>query len=130
MNQKRISEHTAVHPIIPSLYVGDWRNDMKNSKLLRQNANDGRIPLYDHDDHIFWKHREQCPRYNVEESGKILGKYDRGERDEYLETEMSQRHDKYRSRLMKYESNIKCPSDNVDENTRNKSTIDVKIIFE
>ncbi|KAK3093061.1 hypothetical protein FSP39_010612 [Pinctada imbricata] len=57
--RERVPEYSRLHPVVPQLYVQEWKTDMKNRKLIMQNAEIGGVPKYEHDENLFLDKREQ-----------------------------------------------------------------------
>lgn len=79
----RVPKYARLHPMIPRLYVPEWKQDMKNRKLILRNADLGGVPHYEHDDALFLEKREQF-FYNVEDRMRVAAKVVLPHRNEML----------------------------------------------
>jgi len=95
----RIPEYSRNHPIVPKLYVPEWKTDMKNRSIITQNAHLGGIPNFEHDENLFLEKREQM-HYNVEEWNRIQEKIEIPPRAELLRPDFHHETSKYQSELM------------------------------
>ncbi|XP_059149583.1 uncharacterized protein LOC131936559 [Physella acuta] len=98
-SEPRIPEYSRSHPIIPKLYVQDWKKDMANRDLITKNAYLGGIPNYEHDENLFLEKREQT-HYNVEEWNRVQEKLTIPPRSELLRPDFHHETSKYQSELM------------------------------
>lgn len=97
--RQRVPESSRLHPVIPRLYVPEWKTDMKNRELIIKNAELGGIPHYEHDENIFLEKREQM-KYNVEDRNRVESKYCMPHRSTLLRPEFHHETSKYQSELM------------------------------
>jgi len=95
----RIPESSRLHPIIPQLYVQEWKSDMKNRTLITENARLGGIPNYEHDESLFLEKREQV-HYNVENANRVECKYQIPSREKLLRPDFHSEMSRYQSELM------------------------------
>ncbi|KAJ8308277.1 hypothetical protein KUTeg_013151 [Tegillarca granosa] len=75
-----VPESSRLHPVIPRLYVPEWKTDMKNRELII-------------------KKREQM-KYNVEDRNRVESKYCMPHRSTLLRPEFHHETSKYQSELM------------------------------
>ncbi|XP_064601825.1 uncharacterized protein LOC135467858 [Liolophura sinensis] len=71
--RQRIPQYSKQHPVIPHLYVPEWKTDMRNRNLIIKNASSGGVPHYEHDENLFLEKREQM-MYNVENRNRVESK--------------------------------------------------------
>merc|ERR1712142_979514 len=95
----RVPESSRLHPIIPPLYVQEWKTDMRNRELITQNAKLGGIPTFEHDENLFLEKREQM-YYNVENANRVENKYQIPERAKLLRPDFHSEMSRYQSELM------------------------------
>ncbi|GFO10219.1 testis-expressed sequence 43 protein-like [Plakobranchus ocellatus] len=95
----RIPEYSRAHPIVPKLYVPQWKTDMPNRSIITQNAELGGIPNYEHDENLFLEKREQM-HYNVENWTRVEGKIAIPPRAELLRPDFHHETSRYQSELM------------------------------
>jgi len=97
--EKRVPEFSALHSIVPQRYVPEWNHDMKNRKLIVENAELGGVPHFEHDDNLFLGKREQV-HYNVEDRNRVQAKYDLPPREVMLNPPFAHHTSKYQASLM------------------------------
>ncbi|ESO86867.1 hypothetical protein LOTGIDRAFT_235241 [Lottia gigantea] len=97
--QSRVPSYSRNHPMIPRLYVQEWKTDMRNRELINKNAELGRIPHYEHDENLFLDKREQMS-YNVEDRHRVDSKYKMPSRSKLLRPNFHHETSKYQSSLM------------------------------
>ncbi|GFS10010.1 testis-expressed sequence 43 protein-like [Elysia marginata] len=95
----RIPEYSRSHPIVPKLYVPEWKTDMPNRSIITENANLGGIPNFEHDENLFLEKREQM-HYNVEDWTRVEGKITIPPRAELLRPDFHHETSRYQSELM------------------------------
>ncbi|RUS74052.1 hypothetical protein EGW08_018179 [Elysia chlorotica] len=95
----RIAEYSRAHPIVPKLYVPEWKTDMPNRTIITENAKLGGIPNYEHDENLFLEKREQM-HYNVENQTRIQGKIIIPPRAELLRPDFHHETSRYQSEIM------------------------------
>ncbi|XP_076442416.1 sperm-associated microtubule inner protein 10-like [Babylonia areolata] len=95
----RVPQYSRLHPVIPRLYVQEWKMDMKNRELITQNARLGGIPNFEHDENLFLEKREQM-YYNVEDANRVINKYKIPERAKLLRPDFHSEMSRYQSELM------------------------------
>lgn len=95
----RVPEYSRSHPIIPKLYVQEWKTDMPNRSIITQNASFGGVPNYEHDENLFLEKREQM-HYNSEDWIRVQGKIKIPQREELLRPDFHHETSKYQSELM------------------------------
>ncbi|PAA76923.1 hypothetical protein BOX15_Mlig010259g3 [Macrostomum lignano] len=98
-NDVRIPWHSQAHPVIPKLYVQEWRQDMRNRELINTNAAIGMIPNHEHDDSLYLDRREQLV-YNVEERARVDSKYEVPPREAMMKPPNHSSHSRYKSSLV------------------------------
>ncbi|XP_060083553.1 testis-expressed protein 43-like, partial [Ylistrum balloti] len=98
-SRPRIPEYSRLHPVVPRLYVQEWKTDMKNRELIVKNAELGGIPHVEHDENMFLEKREQM-HYNVEDRNRVEGKYKMPSRARLLQPDFHHETSKYQSELM------------------------------
>ncbi|KAK6182697.1 hypothetical protein SNE40_010321 [Patella caerulea] len=97
--EARVPSFSRAHPIIPRLYVQEWKTDMKNRELIIKNAHPGRVPHYEHDENLFLDKREQMA-YNVEDRNRVESKYKMPSRSKLLRPDFHHETSRYQSSLM------------------------------
>ncbi|XP_005106951.1 uncharacterized protein LOC101851760 isoform X2 [Aplysia californica] len=95
----RIPEYSRSHPIVPKLYVPEWKTDMQNRSIITENATLGGIPNYEHDENLFLEKREQM-HYNVEDWTRVEEKINIPPRAELLRPNFHHETSRYQSELM------------------------------
>ncbi|KAL8605776.1 hypothetical protein ACOMHN_059341 [Nucella lapillus] len=95
----RVPEFSRLHPIIPKLYVQEWKTDMKNRRLITENAGVGGVPNFEHDESLFLEKREQV-YYNVENANRVINKYKIPDRAKLLRPDFHSELSRYQSELM------------------------------
>ncbi|CAL1528409.1 unnamed protein product [Lymnaea stagnalis] len=95
----RVPEYSRSHPIIPKLYVQEWKTDMPNRSIITKNACFGAVPNYEHDENLFLEKREQM-HYNSEDWIRVQGKIKIPQRAELLRPDFHHETSKYQSELM------------------------------
>ncbi|XP_013386181.1 testis-expressed protein 43-like [Lingula anatina] len=95
----RVPAYSRNHPIIPRLYVPEWKTDMKNRKLIIQNAELGGVPHHEHDENLYLEKREQMS-YNVEPRHRINQRYQLPSRAQLLRPDFHHETSRYQSELM------------------------------
>lgn len=98
-NTQRVPAYSRNHPMVPRLYVPEWKTDMKNRKLIIDNAEMGGIPHYEHDENLFLEKREQM-HYNVESRPRVDQKWQLPSRARLLRPDFPHETSKYQSELM------------------------------
>ncbi|KAL3873731.1 hypothetical protein ACJMK2_036845 [Sinanodonta woodiana] len=98
-SQTRVPNYSRLHPVVPRLYVQEWKTDMKNRKLILKNAELGGNPHYEHDENLFLDKREQM-RYNVEDRNRVDSKCKMPTRAELLRPPFHHEASRYQSELM------------------------------
>lgn len=98
-SRQRVPDYSRNHPVVPSLYVPEWKTDMKNRKLIVQNAELGGVPHFEHDENLFLEKREQM-FYNVEDRNRVESKYPARDRSKLLRPDFHHETSKYQSELM------------------------------
>uniref|UniRef100_A0A1I8GVC5 Sushi, von Willebrand factor type A, EGF and pentraxin domain-containing protein 1 n=1 Tax=Macrostomum lignano TaxID=282301 RepID=A0A1I8GVC5_9PLAT len=93
------TEKGHAHPVIPKLYVQEWRQDMRNRELINTNAAIGMIPNHEHDDSLYLDRREQLV-YNVEERARVDSKYEVPPREAMMKPPNHSSHSRYKSSLV------------------------------
>ncbi|XP_013088423.2 testis-expressed protein 43-like isoform X2 [Biomphalaria glabrata] len=95
----RIPEYSRSHPIVPKLYVQEWKTDMQNRNIITENACLGGVSNYEHDDNLFLEKREQM-HYNVEDWARVREKIKMPPRAKLLRPDFHHETSKYQSELM------------------------------
>ncbi|XP_076463655.1 uncharacterized protein LOC143295876 [Babylonia areolata] len=95
----RVPESSRLHPMVPQLYVQEWKTDMKNRELITQNSQRGGVPNLEHDESLFLEKREQM-FYNVENPNRVETKYNIPDRAELLRPDFHNEMSRYQSELM------------------------------
>ncbi|CAG5115133.1 unnamed protein product [Candidula unifasciata] len=98
-NTPRVPEYSRAHPIIPRLYVPEWKTDMQNRTSFLENAHLGNIPTFEHDENLFLEKREQM-HYNVENWTRVSEKIYVPPRAELLRPDFHHETSRYQSELM------------------------------
>ncbi|KAK7103830.1 sperm-associated microtubule inner protein 10-like [Littorina saxatilis] len=95
----RVPAESRLHPIIPQLYVPEWKTDMQNRELITKNAALGGVPNFEHDENLFLEKREQM-FYNVEDRNRVDRKYTIPPRAKLLRPDFHSEMSRYQSELM------------------------------
>ncbi|KAK7502713.1 hypothetical protein BaRGS_00005963 [Batillaria attramentaria] len=95
----RVPESSRLHPIIPPLYVQQWKTDMENRDLILKNAILGGVPVFEHDESLFLEKREQM-FYNVENPNRVENKCKGPDRATLLRPNFHSEMSTYQSELM------------------------------
>ncbi|XP_063429860.1 sperm-associated microtubule inner protein 10-like [Mytilus galloprovincialis] len=98
-SRQRVPDYSRSHPVVPSMYVPEWKTDMKNRKLIVKNAELGGVPHFEHDENLFLEKREQM-FYNVEDRNRVESKYPVRDRSKLLRPDFHHETSKYQSELM------------------------------
>jgi len=98
-SNSRVPEYSRLHPVVPRLYDPEWKSDMKNRRLIVENAELGGIPHFEHDENLFLDKREQMV-YNVEDRQRVESKYNLPPRSKMLRPDFTHPTSKYQSSLM------------------------------
>ncbi|CAF1627046.1 unnamed protein product [Rotaria magnacalcarata] len=95
----RVTQYSAPHSVIPPRYIEPWRRDIVNRELIINNAHQGNIPHYEHDDALYFNKREQM-YYNVEPRDRVDKKYTLPSRSDQLQPRFHEIYDRHRSSLL------------------------------
>ncbi|KAL5009308.1 hypothetical protein ScPMuIL_014889 [Solemya velum] len=98
-SQTRVPGHSRLHPVIPRLYVPEWKTDMKNRRIITKNAALGGVPNFEHDENLFLDKREQLS-YNIEDRHRVDAKVRKVTRKELLNPPFYHEASRFQSELM------------------------------
>jgi len=97
---RRVPHAIGGHGVLPLQYVQPWKTDMKNRKLIMQNASLGGVPHYEHDNALYLEKREQRV-YNAENRVMVDSKYQLPPRKVLLHPPRAHRNSWHQSSLMR-----------------------------